>query len=322
MIFKSVYQQIGNTPLVRVQLDTPGTILAKLEYLNPGGSIKDRSALYLIEKAEQDGILQPGGTIVDASSGNHGIATAMIGAAKGYNVIMVVPEKTSKEKCDALTAYGAQIVRCPATDNVLDPDGYYYKARSIHESIPGSFMPNQYFNPTNAEAHYHSLAPEIWNQTEGTVTHVFAAAGTGGHCTGIARYLKEKNPDAKVIALDSNMSWRATKGNPRPYKVEGMGLDFKSPVFDESIIDEILEVNDEEAFASLKDLAHRHGILAGPSSGAVTAGLLKYAPRLSEKDVVVLIFGDSGRAYLTKKFFEKEYPYPDKMPRTGEMEVI
>jgi cystathionine beta-synthase len=183
-------------------------------------------------------------------------------------------------------------------------------------------MPNQYFNPVNAEAHYRSLGPEIWNQTNGKVTHVFAAAGTGGHCTGIARYLKEQNPDVKVIALDSNNSWRATKGNPKPYKVEGMGLDFASPVFDESLIHEILEITDEDAFKVLKNLAHCHGILAGPSSGAVAAGVIQYASQLTENDLAVLIFGDSGRAYLTKNLFEKEYPYPDKMPRTGEMEVI
>ena len=181
MKYPNIIEAIGNTPLVKIDLDIPPTVLAKLEYLNPGGSIKDRSARYMIEKAEKDGSLKPGGTIIDASSGNQGIAVAMIGAAKGYNVIITVAEKISKEKLDALKAYGAQVVVCPVTAGLHDPNSYHAKALEIHKNTPGSFMPNQYFNLHNAEGHYHSLGPEIWKQTNGTITHFCAAAGTGGH---------------------------------------------------------------------------------------------------------------------------------------------
>lgn len=303
MKFKSITEHIGNTPLVKLKTNTPATVLAKLEFLNPGGSLKDRSAKYLIEKAEREGVLKPGGVIIDASSGNHGIATAMIGAEKGYKVIITLPEKSSQEKYQALKAYGAEVIRCPVTKQMTDPESYYNQALRLHQNTPGSFMPNQYYNPVNAEAHYYSLGPEIWEQTDGKITHMFAAAGTGGHCTGLARYLKEKNPAIKTIALDSNNSWHATKGKPLPYSVEGMGIDFDSPVLDKSVIDEIFEVSDADALGTLKVLAHKHGILAGPSSGAVAFAGFKYAQELSENDVLVLILGDSGRAYLTKNFY-------------------
>jgi len=303
MTYKTVLESIGNTPLVKVNFNTPATVLAKLEYLNPGGSIKDRSALYMIEDAERTGLLKPGGTLIDASSGNQGIATAMIGAIKGYRVIIVVSEKISKEKMDAIKAYGAQIVICKPTAYLEDPESYHSVAVRIHKETPNSFMPNQYFNLANSRAHYLSLGPEVWRQTDGQVTHVFAAVGTGGHMSGLGKYLKEKNPNVKVIALDSINSWRATNGNPKPYKIEGIGVDFASPVLDYSSIDQFIGVSDEDGLGMLKDMAHNHGLLIGPSSGAVAFATREYCKDLPKDALAVMIMGDSGRAYLTKNFY-------------------
>ncbi len=304
MNYKTLLQAIGNTPIIQLNSDTPATLLVKLEYLNPGGSVKDRSAFFMIEQAEKNKHLKPGGIIVDASSGNQGIATAMIGAMKGYKVIITVSEKISPEKLATLKAYGAQIVICPAVDNLENPQSYHSKAIEIHKNTPGSFMPNQYYNKNNSLGHYTSLGPELWEQTQGTITYFFAAAGTGGHISGAGKYLKEKNPHIKVIAFDSANSWYSTQGNPKPYKVEGMGIDFESPVLEKEIIDEIIPINDTDALAMIKILARQHGLLVGPSSGAVAYGALKYAKKLNTDDIAVMIFGDSGRAYLSKKFYE------------------
>jgi cystathionine beta-synthase len=294
---------IGNTPLIRLYLETPATIYAKLEYLNPGGSVKDRSARYMIEQAEKMGLLKPGGTIIDASSGNQGIASAMIGAAKGYRVIIAVSEKVSQEKLRTIQAYGAEIVMCPVTEFVEDPRSYHSVACRLNAEIPNSFMPNQYFNPLNAEGHYYSLGPEIWNQTEGTITHFFAGAGTGGTISGAGKYLKEQNPSVAVVGVDATHSYRSTGGHPKPYKLEGIGVDFVSPVLDYAVVDEFAEVSDDDGLAMLKVLARSHGLLVGPSSGAVAHAVAEYAKKLSERDVVVFICGDSGRAYLSKELY-------------------
>jgi len=295
----NLLQAIGNTPLIEVK----PSIYAKLEYLNPGGSVKDRSSLFMIEEAERQGLLKPGGTLIDASSGNQGIATAMIGAIKGYKVIISVSEKISTEKMETLKAYGAEIVICPATNYLEDPDSYHSKAVEIHKKTPNSFMPDQYFNIANREAHYRSLGPEIWHNTKGKVTHFVAAAGTGGTISGAGKYLKEKNPDVQIIAVDSNNSYRSTCGHPKPYAVEGMGVDFVSPVLNNEIIDRFIEVTDGQAMATLKTLAHEDGLLVGPSSGAVAYAAFTLQPELKPDDRVVIIFGDSGRAYLSKKFY-------------------
>jgi len=302
-MFDNVTKAVGNTPLVRVNLDCPAYLYAKLEYLNPSGSIKDRSALYMIEHAEKTKKLRPGGTIIDASSGNHGIAVAMIGALKGYKVIITVSEKISTEKLQAIKAYGAEVIMCPATKFIDDSQNYHTVAMKLHKKTPNSFMPNQYFNVTNAEGHYKSLGPEIWQQTDGKITHFFAGAGTGGTISGAGKYLKEKNPNIKVIAIDSNNSYYSTDGNPKPYKVEGIGIDFVSPVLDHKIIDEIIPVSDHDALAMAKKVANKHGLLGGPSSGAVMYAAHNYCMSLTRKDLAVAIFGDSGRAYLTKNYY-------------------
>jgi cystathionine beta-synthase len=300
---KHLLSTIGNTPLARLPFNTPATLYAKLEYLNPGGSIKDRSALYMVEHAEKTGLLKPGGTIIEPSSGNQGIALAMIGAAKGYKVIITTTAKFSQEKIQTIKAYGAEIVMCPSTQFIEDPNSYHSTACRLQQETPNSFMPNQYFNPLNAQAHYSLTGPEIWKQTNGTITHFFAAAGTGGTTYGTGKYLKEQNPDIKVIAIDSINSFYSTKGNPKPYKLEGVGIDFDSTAVDYSLMDEIIPVADEDAFAMLKNLARNYGFLVGLSSGAVAWGAHHYLPRLKKDDVAVVLFGDSGRAYLTKNVY-------------------
>lgn len=306
----NLIDSIGNTPLVHIPFQIPAQLYGKLEYLNPGGSVKDRSAKFMIEHAEKNGQLKPGGTLIDASSGNQGIAVAMIGAMKGYKVIITVSEKVSKEKLQTLQSYGAQVVMCPSTSLIDDPTSYHSVAVHIQKQTPNSFMPNQYFNPVNALAHYTLLAPEIWDQTNHAITHFFAAAGTGGTITGVARYLKEKNPNVTIIAVDSNNSFRATGGHPKPYKIEGMGIDFVSPVIDYSVIDKVLTVSDDDALAMLNTLSHK-GFLVGPSSGAVAHVAHEYATQyMKPTDVGVMIFGDSGRAYLSKSFYAQEAVIP------------
>jgi cystathionine beta-synthase len=302
-IFNSLLDAIGNTPLVRVPFNTPAKVYAKLEYLNPGGSIKDRAALYMIQEAERLGLLKPGGTLIEASSGNQGIATAMIGAMKGYKVIITVSEKISEEKQKTLQAYGAQLIRCKPTLHLDDGASYHAKAVEIHKNTPNSFMLNQYFNPTNAGAHYSMLGPEIWQQTQGTITHYCAAAGSGGTVSGAGKYLKEQKPDLKVIAVDVPNSYRSTDKNPQPYKLEGIGVDYDTPLLNTAIIDDFFLSGDDESIAMLKTMAREYGLLIGPSSGAVAYAASQIAQNLTEHDTLVMIFGDSGRAYLTKNFY-------------------
>lgn len=317
MYYQTMLEAIGSTPLVKIPFNSPATILAKLEYLNPGGSVKDRSALYMIEQAEKSGQLKPGGTIIDASSGNQGIALAMIGVLKGYKVIITVSEKISKEKYQTLKAYGAQVIVCPKTQFIDDPESYHMQAKNIHEITPGSFMPNQYYNIENRWGHYTLLGPEIWQQTGGNITHYFAGLGTGGTASGAGQYLKEQNPAIRVIGMDAAYSLRATKGNPKPYAIEGIGIDFVSDVINYDVIDEILEIHDEEALPLLTTLAHTYGLLVGPSSAAVVAGVLRKLSTFTKNDVVVFICGDSGRAYLSKNFYElQDEKGPQVLPQS------
>lgn len=294
---------IGDTPLVKVPFETQAKIFAKLEYLNPGGSIKDRSALFMIEEAEKQGLLKPGGTIIEASSGNQGVAVALVGAVKGYKVIIAVSEKVSEEKVKTLKAYGAKAILCPNV-GLEDPENYHNKPLSIQKEIPNSFVPNQYFNLSNPEAYYQTLGPEIWKQTEGKITHFFAAAGTGGTVSGVGRFLKEKNPKIKVIAVDVDNSFHATKGNPKPYKMEGIGIDFETPCLLESVIDEFIPVSDEQSFAMLKTMALKYGLFLGTSGGAVAHAVKNYLGKFAKDDLAVIIFSDSGRAYLSKNYYE------------------
>lgn len=305
MIQKTLLQSIGNTPLVKVDFGTPPTILAKLEYLNPGGSIKDRAALFMIEEAERKGYLKPGGTIIEASSGNQGISAAMIGAAKGYKVIITSSKKVSPEKINTIKAYGAQVILYEPKMFLDDPESYHSHAVRLQQATPNSFMLNQYYELTNSEAHYRSLGPEIWQQTNGLVTHCFAATGSCGTTTGIARYLKEQKHTAKIIAVDASNSYRSTQGNPKPYFLEGIGVDYDAPNLKtyESYIDDFFCIDDQQGIDMVKKMARQYGILCGPTSGAVAYAVQEYSKNLSSNDIVVMIMGDSGRAYLSKNYY-------------------
>ncbi|MCK4608109.1 MAG: cysteine synthase family protein [Gammaproteobacteria bacterium] len=297
----SLLDAIGNTPMVKLDLEIKATLLAKLEYLNPGGSIKDRAALFMINEAEKSGLLKPGGTIVEASSGNQGIALAMIGAVKGYKVIITVPDRTSFEKIATLQAYGAKVYVCPDTDTLEDPEGYHAKAEELHHKTPGAFMPNQYYNKQNPRAHYLTTGPEIWQQTGGKITHCFIGMGSCGTISGVGKYLKEQNPNIKIIGIDAATSKLSSPACPKSYKTEGIGVDVISDALDRSVIDEIFPIADRDAFAMTKKMAQQ-GLLGGLSSGAVMHVTLNYISKLTDKDVAVVIFADSGRAYLSKIF--------------------
>jgi cystathionine beta-synthase len=299
--YQNYLDVIGHTPLVKLDFEVKPTILAKLEFSNPGGSIKDRSALFMIEEAERNGRLKAGGTIIEASSGNQGIALAMIGTLKGYQVIITVPNRTSMEKIATLQAYGAKVFVCPDTDDLTDPNGYHEKARSLVKQIPGSYMPNQYYNTENPRAHYLTTGPEIWEQTNGKVTHCFLGMGSCGTISGIGKCLKEKNKNIKIIGIDTMTSKLSMPDSPKAYKSEGIGVDVITDTLNRDVIDKIIPISDENAFAMTRTLAKK-GYLVGISSGAVMHVTLEYAKNLSEKDVVVVIFADSGRAYLSKVF--------------------
>jgi len=293
--YGNVLDKIGNTPIVRLPIDTEATVLAKLEYLNPGGSIKDRAALFMIEDAERTGELKPGGTIIEASSGNQGIALAMIGALKGYNVAITVPDKTSDEKVATLRSYGADVYVCPSSNDPDDPKGYHAKAAELLRTIENSYTPNQYHNEQNPRAHYTATGPEIWEQTNGTVTHFIAAKGTCGTVVGTGRFLKEQNPTIKVIAVDE------AEAEEKPYKIEGIGIGIDANL-DRSVVDDYIDVDGKDAFETIRQFAKKHGILVGLSAGAVLYALQSMLHELKPTDVVVFIIADSGRAYLNKLF--------------------
>jgi len=293
----SILAAIGNTPLVRLPHDQLN-LYGKLEFLNPSGSIKDRSAIYMIEQAEHKGLLKPGYTLIEASSGNQGIAVAMIGAIKGYPVIITVPDRTSKEKIATLKAYGAKVIVCADEDH-----GYTEVAKKMHHQMPYSYMLNQYFNPENAEAHFLSTGPEIWQQTEGKITHIILALGSCGTAMGVSRYLKGQNPNVKVIGVDAATSALSSQV-PSPYQAEGIGVDMLDGLFDKRLVDAVYPVADEAIFAKTKLLAKQQGLLVGLSSAAVMLGVEQFAKNHipHQDDRVVAILADSGRAYLHKAF--------------------
>ena len=303
--YRTLLAMIGNTPLMRLEFGTTPTLLAKLEMTNPGGSIKDRCALFMIEHAEKTGKLQPGGTIVEASSGNQGIALAMIGKAKGYRVVITVPDRTASEKVAALRAYGAEVHICPTTDSHEDPRHYHTLAAHLAKTIVGAYMPDQYYNTANPLAHYKTTGPEIWQQTNGAVTHFICGAGSCGTVSGVGRYLKECNPNIQIIGVDAATSLYSAK-EPKVYQAEGIGIDVLSDTFDKSVVDHIIPISDDEAFAMTRRLAAEYGLLVGISSGAVMHVALNYVKDLNKDDVVVVVFADSGRNYLSKVFSPKQ----------------
>jgi len=306
--YDNVVELIGNTPLVRLRNVTEGiqaTVLAKVEYVNPGGSVKDRIAMRMVEDAEKAGILRPGGTIVEPTSGNTGVGLALVAQLKGYRCVFVCPDKVSQDKQDVLRAYGAEVVVCPTAVAPEDPRSYYNVSDRLAREIPGAWKPNQYSNPANPRSHYETTGPELWKQTEGKITHFVAGVGTGGTISGIGRYLKEASEGrVKVIGADPEGSVYSG-GTGRPYLVEGVGEDFWPETYDRKIADEIVEVSDKESFEMTRRLAREEGLLVGGSCGMAVVGALEVARKAGPDDVIVVLLPDGGRGYLSKIFNDK-----------------
>ncbi|MFG6402815.1 pyridoxal-phosphate dependent enzyme [Microbacterium sp. P04] len=302
---RTITDLVGNTPLVRLNRVTDGiaaTVLAKVEYFNPGGSSKDRIAANIIDAAERDGMLQPGGTIVEPTSGNTGVGLALVAQQRGYRCVFVVPDKVAEDKRAVLRAYGAEVVVTPTDVEPTDPESYYSVSDRLVAEIPGAYKPNQYANPNGPRSHYESTGPEIWRDTDGTVTHFVAGVGTGGTITGTARYLREASDHGvRIIGVDPVGS--IYSGGPiHGYDVEGVGEDFWPPAYDPSLVDEIHQVSDPESFAMTRRLAREEGLLVGGSSGMAVVGALRVARELPAEAVVVVILPDHGRGYLSKIF--------------------
>lgn len=310
--YQSVLESIGQTPLIRlnsVTKDSPHEFYAKVEYFNPGGSVKDRIGLAMIRAAEARGQLRPGATIIEATSGNTGIGLAMVATLAGYRCIFVMPDKISQEKRDILKAYGAKVIITPTGVAPEDPLSHYSVAKRIHESIPNSYYTNQYHNPDNPEVHFQTTGPEIWEQTQGRIDVLVDGAGTGGTLTGCARFLKTQNPKVKIICGDPIGSilydlyyLGKVVEPPAPYFVEGIGEDMLPDNIDLKIYDGFVRVNDRDAFQMTRRLALEEALCVGPSSGLAMVAALRYAQELKEKSRIVVVFPDSGRAYLSKVF--------------------
>lgn len=305
---ETVLGLVGNTPLVKLNSVTAGisaTVLAKIEYLNPGGSSKDRIATRIIDAAERDGLLKPGGTIVEPTSGNTGIGLALVAQQRGYRCVFVLPDKVGEDKRNVLTAYGAEIVVTPTAVEPSSPESYYSVSDRLAREIPGAFKPNQYSNPNGPLSHYETTGPEIWRDTEGKVTHFVAGVGTGGTISGVGKYLKEvSGGGVKIIGADPEGSVYSG-GTGRPYLVEGVGEDFWPTAYDPSVVDEIIAASDAESFDLTRRLAREEGLLVGGSSGLAVAAALKAAKDLGPDDVVIVLLPDGGRGYLGKIFNDK-----------------
>ena len=303
-LYKNILGSIGRTPLVhlnRITKDIKSSIYVKVEYVNPGGSVKDRVGIAMIEAAEKEGLLKPGGTIIEATAGNTGVGLALVAAVKGYRAIFVMPDKMSEDKISLLKAYGAEVVITPTSVPPDSPESYNGVADRLALEIPGAYRPNQFTNPNNPLAHYMATGREIWQDTEGKIDVFVASMGTGGTISGTAKYLKEKKPGLVVVGADPEGSI-LSGDSPKPYKVEGIGEDFIPKTFNRQIVDEMIRVSDKESFNLARRLAREEGLLVGGSSGTALAAALKYAQRLEEPKYIVVLLPDTGRNYITKIF--------------------
>lgn len=312
-VYNNILDTIGNTPIVRLNKIARGlksTILAKLENLNPGGSVKDRIGIAMIEEAEKKGLIKPGGTIIEPTSGNTGIGLAMVAAVKGYKMVFVMPEKMSEEKRNLLRAFGAKVVITPTDAPPDSPENNHRVAEKLARETPNAFMPNQYENKANPDTHYRTTGQEIWQQTDGEVDVFVCTMGTGGTITGAGRFLKGKKKTLKVIGVDPEGSifhprFYGEKEKPHQYKVEGIGEDFMPGTMDLSIIDEIISVSDKDAFETARRLTREEGILAGGSSGSAVYAAIKVAKELDQKKTIVTLLPDTGRNYLSKLYSDE-----------------
>ncbi len=303
----SILEAVGGTPLVRMNRIGQGLraqLLGKVEYMNPGGSVKDRVAVRMIEEAEREGLLAPGGVIVEATAGNTGVGLALAAAVKGYRCICVLPDKMSEDKISLLRAYGAEVVITPSAVPPDSPESYNSVADRISREIPGAYRPNQFANPNNPRSHYETTGPEIWRDSGGNVDILVAGMGTGGTISGTAKFLKEKNPKLVVVGADPEGSI-LSGDSPHSYKVEGIGEDFIPRTFDRQIVDEMVRVSDRDSFNTARRLAREEGLLVGGSAGTAMAAALAYARRLTEQKTIVVILPDTGRNYLSKIFSDK-----------------
>jgi cystathionine beta-synthase len=320
---QNILEAIGNTPLIRINRlakDSPAEVWVKADYMNPGGSVKDRIGTWMIDEAERKGLLKPGGTIIEGTSGNTGLGLALVAAVRGYKVVFTITDKQSREKIDALKAFGAEVIVCPTAVEPEDPRSYYSVAKKLAREIPNSFYPNQYDNQMNPEAHYRTTGPEIWKDTEGKITHFVAGIGTGGTISGVGKYLKEQNPNVKIVGVDpiGSLYYEFVKtgkvGKALTYVVEGIGEDFFPTTMNMKILDDCLQVNDEECFVWARRLAKVEGIFTGGSGGGCFVAALRVAKNAKAGDVVVAFLPDTGSRYLSKVYNDgwmREHGYVD-----------